>query len=207
MDLTRKRITGFVGTGLATLGFILFLSGWATAGSKWDSEDCCQNADKCDSYCAGLGCLSRSSSDNRVFQDPQDETCCYEISTSGPGTGDLIFGLIGIGVVVVTILILECGDKICCECCQKCTACILGFQNILGLISMILIIVFLTAKEDGSDGCEASMYDTLGVMGLMVAGCIFLTLGIVCAIVASFIECCCDDSEQAGGMDTKTASM
>lgn len=206
--MTRKRIVGFTGTALATLGFIILLAGWAQAGSKWDDNNCCKNAckfDGVDSAC-NSGCVSNDS----VFQEGSftflgtSIPCCYSVSASGPSALILICGIIAIAAVVLTVLILECGDKICCECCQKCTAIILGIQNLCGLIFAIVLVVVLAATDGGSGGqcSDTTVYTILGVNAVMIAGTVFLILGCICSVIVTFIECCCDDSADVGGAAT-----
>jgi len=191
--MTKKRIVGFSGIALATIGFIIIIAAFATAGSKWDDENCCKGA-SCPSSCT-LACLV----DDAIMSDG---TCCYSVG-SGPDTFLVICGVITLVTVVLTSLILECGDKICCECCQKCTAIILGINDILGLIFVIIIFVILGATAD-SAGCDSTTeYKLVGVNGTCIAGTVFLLFGSICACVVTFIECCCDsDSDSVGGAQT-----
>jgi len=193
--MTRKRIAGFTGVALATLGFIILIAGYATLASKWDDENCCkQTAADCPN-CSGL-CLVN---DGIMEYDG----CCYSVNDS-PGIGMVIFGIVALAAVVLTSLILECGDKICCECCQKCTAIILGIQNIMALIFVIILFVILAATEDSNlSGCpDTTAYKITGTNGTLMAGTVFLLLGSVCSCVVTFIECCCDDAESVGGAQT-----
>jgi len=200
--MTRKRIAGFTGVALATLGFIILISAYATAASKWDDEDCCAGASGCPDGPI-FDCTQGSavcSFNDKVFSDG---TCCYSVG-SGPDTFLVICGVITLVTVVLTSLILECGDKICCECCQKCTAIIVGINDILGLIFVIIIFVILGATAD-STGCDTTTeYKLVGVNGMAIAGTVFLLLGSICACVVTFIECCCDDSPDVGGATTST---
>jgi len=194
--MTRKRIAGFTGVGLATLGFIIIIAAYATAAGKWDDENCCDGAD-CPAACEALYC--RSSSDYYF----SDGACCFSVGSS-PDTFLIICAVITLVTVVLTSLILECGDKICCECCQKCTAIIVGINDILGLIFVIIIFVILGATAD-STGCDTTTeYKLVGVNGMAIAGTVFLLLGSICACVVTFIECCCDDSPDVGGATTST---
>lgn len=201
MELTRKRIVSFIGLGLGGLGFILLIAGFASAGSKWDDEDCCKGK-TCGAACELL-CGFGSSGDSWFEDSPG---CCYGTSDNGPPPAIFIFGAVALGCVIITLLVLECGDKICCECCQKCTAVILGIINVIGLIFTILLIVALLATTGGSSGAtsckDTTIYSLLGVNGVMVASVVFLAFGVVCSLVTTFIECCCDDSAEKGGAET-----
>jgi len=191
MEMTRKRVVGFTGTGLALLGFIILIAGYATASGKWDDENCCKNktCDSCQIACPFI------SSGEGIFEDT---SCCYTVQDK-PSLNMVIFGLIAVGTVVVTSLILECGDKICCECCQKCTAIILGVQNIMGVVFVVILFLAITASVGTETvGCDAgSVYQLVGTEGTMMAGTVFILLGTVCACIVTFIECCCDDAESA----------
>lgn len=201
MEMTRKRIAGFTGVGLATLGFIIIIAAYATAAGKWDDENCCDGASGCPSICQPNQFLTVcNSSDDYYFSDG---TCCFSVGSS-PDTFLIICAVITLVTVVLTSLILECGDKICCECCQKCTAIIIGINDILGLIFVIILFVILGATAD-STGCDSTTeYKLVGVNGTAIAGTVFLLLGSICACVVTFIECCCDDSPDVGGATTST---
>jgi len=192
--MTRKRIAGFTGVALATLGFIILIAAYATAGGKWDDEDCCKGA-SCPSTCDLICNLGSSNI-------MSDGTCCYKVGSS-PDAFLVICGVITLVTVVLTSLILECGDKICCECCQKCTAILLGINDILGLVFVIIIFVILAATADSTPGCsDTTEYKLVGVNGTCIAGTVFLLLGSICACVCTFIECCCDDADSVGGAQT-----
>merc|ERR1712117_289524 len=194
MEMTRKRIVGFTGTGLALLGLIILIAGYATANGKWDDENCCKNK-KCN-ICT-ISCLGIASNEG-IMEEMADGggACCYTVRDKA-SIDLVIFGLIAVGTVVVTSLILECGDKICCECCQKCTAIILGVQNILGMVMVVLLLLALTVTvSTDAFGCDATtVYDVVGTKGTMMAGTVFILLGTLCACIVTFIECCCDDAE------------
>jgi len=203
--MTRKRIAGFTGVSLATIGFIIMIAAYASAAGKWDDENCCDGASGCPSICGpppGTGILGTvcNSRDDYWFSDG---TCCWSVNDS-PDTFLIIAAVIVLVTVVLTSLILECGDKICCECCQKCTAIIIGINDVVGLIFVIIIFVILGATEDSS-GCDSTtVYKLVGVNGTAIAGTVFLLLGSICACVVTFIECCCDDSPDVGGATTST---
>lgn len=201
--MTRKRIVGFAGVGLATLGFIILIAGYGVAAGKWDDENCCKNKTcdidnilPCDALC------SFPYNYDAIMEDSKG--CCYKVNDS-PGIGMVIFGIVALATVALTSIILECGDKICCECCQKCTAIILGIQNILGLIFVIILFVIIAATESSTGACDdTTQYKLVGTQGIMMAGTVFLLLGTLCACIVTFIECCCDDSDSAGGATTST---
>jgi len=114
------------------------------------------------------------------------------------------FGGGAFAIVVLTAVILEFGDKVCCECCQKCTACIIASMNILALVFVILLIVFsLTASDQNDDSCDTmTVAGLFGQGGTYVAGFIFMALGVMAAILVTFIECCCDDGNKEATTST-----
>jgi len=200
--MTRKRIAGFTGVALATLGFIILIAGYATLSSKWDDENCCKQTVADCPACRSFGTLQTDLCQFTSDALMEYDGCCYSVSSS-PSIGIVIFGIVALAAVVLTSLILECGDKICCECCQKCTAIILGIQNIVAVIMVIIIFVVLAATEDSDTGCaDTSVYKITGTNGTLMAATVFLLLGSVCSCVVTFIECCCDDAESVGGAQT-----
>jgi len=182
------------GVAFGMLGFILFVAAWGTVDGKWDSEDCC--SDNSSSSCAicVFSCMADSS--EACFEY---DGCGYTIDADGPSSLSLVFSILGLVPILLTALILEFGDKFCCECCQKCTACLLAVTNALGALFLILVIVVsLTgASDDDNDGCDdVSEWQIFGVMGLVITAWVFMIIGIVCSIGVTFIECCCDDSDK-----------
>lgn len=198
MEMTRKRITAFTGMAFATLGFIILIAGWATADSKWKDENCCdgKTCNTCGGYCGLLGGSWFEDGTYSIGGSTLD--CCYGTTDTGPDALIFLFGAVAMGVVLMTLCLLECGDKFCCECCQKCTAIILAIENITGLIFVIiLIVVLLDTNSSNIAGCDdTTIYHLVGVNGIMVAGTIFLALGVICSLIVTFIECCCDDANK-----------
>jgi len=202
MQVTRKRICSMLGTALASLGFILLIAGFSMADSKWAEEDCCQEKD-CSNSAGLVDCSSALFCAGGDSYFESEDGCCFGTTDKGPSTSIFIFGAVGLGCVLFTLCMGELGDKLCCECCQKCSAVIVGIVNAIGLIFVVLLLLILVATVDSNDACESTtIYTLVGVSGIMVAATAFLGLGIICAIIVTFIECCCDD----GGKEEATAS-
>jgi len=212
-EMTRKRIATIVGLCCSLLGFILVVAATATIAGQWDDENCCANKScteggLCEDICAHQESIFFTGEKDSWFEPDSDKPlCCYGVDGDSYDSAGLQMGFAGgaFAIVVITAIILEFGDKVCCECCQKCTACIVASFNILALVFVILLVVFSVASADSdSSGCDDyTVAGLFGQTGTYVAGYIFMAFGVMAAIVVTFIECCCDDT---GKDDTPTAS-
>lgn len=204
VEMTRKRIATIVGLCFSLLGFILVVAGASSISAQWDDENCCANKDctvggVCETLCNLQETVFFTGEKDSWFEpDSGKPDCCYGVDGESYPSAGINMGMGGgaFAIVVITAIILEFGDKVCCECCQKCTACIIAAMNILALVFVILVIVFSLAPADADgDGCESyTIAGIFGQSGTYVAGFIFMALGVMAAIVVTFIECCCDDS-------------
>jgi len=211
IEMTRKRIATIVGLCFTLLGFILVLAATVTISSQWDDENCCANKSCTPGGYCQLACLGEEiQGDNDSWFEPDSSKpdCCYGVDGDSYSGSAIFMGMGGsaFAIVIITAIIIEFGDKVCCEACQKCTACIVATFNILALILIILTIVigFQSTDSGDSDGNGCEDYNVTGLFGqtgTYLAGLIFMALGVIAAILVTFIECCCDDSdkENTGG--------
>jgi len=187
---TRKRMAGGTGIFFAVLGFAVLIGGYAKASSTWKDNNCCEDGVNCALICE-LGCHD---STETVFEA---NDCCYSYEGSSPDTLIFLYAAGAFGAVLITMVTLELGDRICCECCQKFSAVILALVNAVGMVFIVVLAMVIAQKDETTDttGCpDENDLSLLGLEGVYFAATIILGLSVACSIVVTFIECCCDDS-------------
>lgn len=212
VECYRKRISSAVGLGFATIGLILLIAAQVTYASKWSDEDCCGDSPSAECQRSlpnqlGLSCeIGCAFDDNR--SNFVDEGCCYAIAQTSPDFLVFLWGGGAFLVVLITFLVGECGDKCGDQCCQNITGGIVCCCDGIGLIFVVILFVALLGTQDNdASSCDAaSLQQILGVSGIFLAASVFMLIAVVCAMVTTFIGCCCDDAPDAKFGADKTAN-
>jgi len=184
-------MAGGAGIFFAVLGFAILIAGYAQASSKWKDNNCCDGA-SCSILCTNLSCNVEGV--KTVFEK---NDCCYSYEGDTPDTLIFLYGAGAFGAVLITMVTLELGDRICCECCQKFSAVILSLVNAVGMVFIVVLAMVIVKKEETSDGTcpDENDLSLLDLEGIYFAATIVLGISVACSIVVTFIECCCDDSD------------
>jgi len=185
-------MAGGAGIFFAVLGFVILIAGYAQASSKWKDENCCDGNTGCSALC-NLSCNLDST--KTVFEK---NDCCYSYEGDTPDTLIFLYAAGAFGAVLITMVTLELGDRICCECCQKFSAVILALVNAVGMVFIVVLAMVIVKKDETSDGTcpDENDLSLLDLEGIYFAATIVLGISVAFSIVVTFIECCCDDSDE-----------